>query len=296
MEERIIDDPRKIKITRTAAGGVGDATDELAPDAEREEEEIVLDLPEGDDYDEDLVGLSPTQLQEELKRREKAAEEARAERDKLLAEAERALAAGDYAAAEPFFSQAMFYDPGCFRAHEGVWIARTRNFKDTEPFYDLSNAEEVSNAPAEVKAFLREKAGAELREARRAMEEEAAPLRETFSRAQEERRGAFRSNRKYYLVRFSVFAALFALCLLGAGISAYFIVRTTTIIPVALTIAFGALALVMAVVMFVFLRKLVIAVRLCRDNEMLSSTEEGQRLSELENRILCLKLVLDDET
>ena len=67
MEERLIDkdESRKIKIKHTAEGE--DVVDALAPDGEEEaveeeETDYIVELPEEDEeYDEDLVGLTPSQ-------------------------------------------------------------------------------------------------------------------------------------------------------------------------------------------------------------------------------------------
>lgn len=296
MEERIIDDPRKIKVKRNVAGGVEDATDALADEAERSvgEEEIALELPETDEYDEDLVGLTPSQLKAALEQRERAAQEAREERDKLLREGRKEREAGNFAGAEPYFVQATVYDPDCLEAKEGIWCCRTREFKDLAPLYELANAKEIADSGDGLKAFVRERAGERLRADREEYEREVAPLRETFAGAQNERREAFRKNRDYYLVRFGICFGVFLLFVLAAGVSAYFIVRTMSVLPIALVGTFGGLALIALIAALVYAHKLYVAQRLCSDNEKLSTTGEGARLSELEGRLLCLKLLLDD--
>ncbi len=296
MEERIIDDPRKIKVKRNGAGGIEDATDELAPDAgEGAEEELELTLPEEEFEDEDLIGLAPSQLAKELERREKEAEEMRAERDRLLAEAERAAKREDYEGAEPFYAQALLYDGESEAAKRGIWICRTRNFTQTEPLFRRTVAAEFAAADGETREFVLSKIGETLRMDRDETERQAAPLRERVHGAQEKRRGAFRDNRNYYLVRFCVFAAVFVLFALAAGISATFIVRTQGIVPIVLAAAFGGIALIGLAVAFLFSRKLVVAQRLVRDNEKLSSTEEGAQLARLEERLELLELLLDGE-
>ena len=79
MEERTLDkeNGRKIRLKKTADGEI-DALEETEND---DEAEISLDF---DEVDEDLAGLSPEETEEVLKKREKAREAARAERDKLL--------------------------------------------------------------------------------------------------------------------------------------------------------------------------------------------------------------------
>ncbi len=292
MEERLMDDPRGIKVKRNAVGGVEDATDELAP-----EEEMEIELPEEEillpEEDEDLIGLAPSQLEKELARRKKEAEEAAAERDKLLAAGEKLLKQGKYEDAEPCFEQALMYE-GAERAQELLWVCRTRDYSQTEPLMDRDVAEEFRGAPEEVKAELRKRLGGRLEEERKEVLKDAEPLRKTVFDAQQSRREAFGENKRYYFIRFCVFAALFCLCLIGAGASSYFIVRVTDSVPAIVTIVFGALALLDLVPTVLYARKLVVAQRLCRENEELSSTEDGERLEELEETLELLSAYLDD--
>ena len=148
MEERIIaDEGRTIKVKRNALGGIEDATDGTAPSADAPEEradaaddvEIDVDFPE-EEYDESLVGLTPSQLERARAERERARQEAERERDKLTAEGEKALAARDYDAAERFFSQALMYDGESVPAQKGVWESRTQGFTDDAPFFIPENA------------------------------------------------------------------------------------------------------------------------------------------------------------
>lgn len=295
MEERIIDkeDSRKIKIKRTAEGGIADATDELAEDAaEGTEEELFLELPETDEYDEDLVGLTPSQLEAELKRREQAAEEAKREHDNLIALAAEALEKKDYAQAESLYSQALVYLPDSPSARQGLWTARTAGFTDTEPFYDEDNALELAQSDEETRAYVLERAGDKLNAERAALSAEIEPLLPVVTEAQEKRRAAFRANRSYYAVRFGAMLGAFVLAVIGILVSANYIVRTTTVIPVVLTAVFGGIALVFLALTIVYTRKLLVAHRLCAENEKLSSTEEGARLEELQDRLGCLDEVL----
>lgn len=295
MEERIIDkdDPKIIRLKRTEEGET-DAVDPLAEDdGERIEEELVFDASR-EEYDEDLVGLTPSQLEKELERRRKAEEEARAECGRLVEEAEEALAGGDYLKAESCFSQATCYSFADERILKGLWIARTKDFTDYEPFYVSAHAEEFSAMDKEAKEFVRERVGEKLsaeREEMRKAEEEIAP---PIEKRQEERRAAFRENRRYYLVRIFVLLVCLAAAIVGAAVSAYYIVRTTGIAPVVLTAAFGAIAFGLLCGLLYLLRQFIIADRLCRANEDLASTDEGARLKSLRERIYCLNLVLDD--
>ncbi len=290
MEERILDDEesRRIKLKRTAEGT--DAVDALAEGEDGEE--IYVDLPE-EEYDEDLVGLTPSQLQEELEKRERAAREAREESEKRTAQGAEKLAAGEFADAELLFAQALVCDMGNAAAREGLWTARTKNFTDDEVFFREGVAEELGDdeeARAFVLPHVKEKFAA-LRETYAKEEAEIAP---GVEEKQQTRREAFAANRKYYLIRFSVFFAVAVLFCIGAGISASFLLRTQSNVPIIMIGVFAGLALAAFAVAFVFARKLYVASRLYGENEKLSSTESGARLEFLRNRIRALDLVLGE--
>ncbi len=295
MEERIIDNEREIKIKRKREGA--DYVDALAEDGAAEEipeEELILELPEGEEYDEDLVGLTPSQLKEELARREKAMREAREESKKLTAAGAEQLGAEAYGEAEDLFAQAVMYDPDNAEAGKGLWLARTKNFTDDEAFFQDTNAEELNAANEEVRAYVLEQAGERLRVDRETLRAECAPLKAEVEESRAYRRGYFSDHKKYYLVRFGAWLGLFALLVLGAGISASFIYSTRGILPVALTGGFGAAAALSLVFVVVFSRKLLVASRLCRENERPASTETGARLEYLEERLRCLDIILGE--
>lgn len=297
MEERLIDNEREIRIKRKREGV--DAEDALTDDEtpeETPEEELVLEIPEGEEYDEDLVGLTPSQLKEELERREKARKEAEEQCRTLTAEGEEKLAAGEYADAEALFLQATLYDPESVPAGKGLWQSRTENFQKDEVFYSDDNATDFAKAPKEVREFVLEKVSARLSAEREQARSEAQPLRESVSQKQEERRAPFLANRKYYFIRFCVCVLASVLMIVGAAVSASFLYSTkNSVVPIALAASFGVLALVALVCVAVFARKLLVAHRLCRANEKLSATEEGARLQEIEERLRLLDLVLDGE-
>lgn len=293
MEERILDeDGRKIKVKKSAVGGIADVTEN--GEEGTEESEISLEIPELDETDEDLIGLSPTQLQEELERRERALQEARAERDRLLEEGERLLKKSAYKEAEPFFVQTLLYDDGCSRAKEALWICRTEDFENPEALYEPEYADALSEIDEKTRAFILKHTGEQLRADKARYEEEAAPLRGRVRTAQSERRDAFSRNRNYYLIRFTIFATAMFVFLIALVVSASFIVRTKTNVPIILTAVFGGLSLISAIVMVAFSRKLYVAQRLVSENEKLSSTEEGARLYELEEKLETLNLLLGE--
>ena len=291
MEERIIDREREIKIKRKA--GETDAVEEGAPEGEETEaleDEVIVELPD-EEYDEDLVGLTPSQLKAELERRERAAEEARVERDRLLDEGERLLGEKKYEDAVPFFIQARVYDADSDRARTGLWSARTHGFSEIEPLFNGEIAEELEDAESDAQ-LLREKMGSALEEAYNTCLAEEETIAPEVEGKQAERREAFRNNRKYYLVRFGVVFAVMLAMLIGCAVSAGYIVRTQSITPIVLTGAFGGCSLIVFGVLVIFARKLFVASRLCRENERLSATEDGARLAHLRARLSVLKSIL----
>ena len=301
MEERLIDkeDERLIRIKKKAEGV--DAEDALAPEGgenaenAESEEEVLVTLPENDEeYDEDLVGLTATELKRELERRKKAEEEAKAECGKLVAAAEEELANGNFEQATALYVQATYYSFADDEIHKGLWTARTKNFTDNSPFYDSENAEEFSTASDEVKLFVREKVALSLKKERAELEKEEAELAPQVLEKQESRRGAFADNRKYYSVRLLIFLGILVAFGIAAGVSGYFIVRTRTDVPLIMTCVFGGLALISFITALVFFVKFINAQKLCLVNEKLSSTEEGAHLVELRDKLECLKLILED--
>lgn len=296
MEERLIDkkDERLIRIKKKAEGV--DAEDATLAEGEEDpvEEEVLVTLPEDEEYDEDLVGLTPSELLRELARRQKAEEEAKAECEKLLAAAEEELAGGAYEKAESLFAQAACYAFEEERATIGLWTARTKNFKTTKPFYNEEYAEEFSAADDASKKLVREKMEKLLLKEREEIEKEEKELAPEVLAKQEERQQAFAANRKYYALRLLVFLVFLGMFVIATVASSSFIVRTLSSIPVILTGVFGGLALISFVVTLVFFLKFTGANKLCKRNEKLSSTEGGARLEELRNKLECLKLVLED--
>ena len=299
MEERIIDREREIKIKRKA--GETDAVEEgvdeeLAEGEESLEDEVVVELPEeyDENVDEDLVGLTPSQLKAELARRERAAEEARAERDRLLHEGEQLLSEKKYAEAEPFFVQARVFDPESESAREGLWASRTHGFTEIEPLLKLEIGDELEDAEAD-RRLLSEKMGTLLRQARDGYSAEERAIAPEVEGKQSERRAAFRANRKYYLVRFCIVFAVMALMIVGCAVSASYIVRTQTIIPIVLAASFGGCVLITFGVLMIFARKLFVANRLCARNERLSATEEGERLVYLRTKLYVLGIIFKEE-
>ena len=297
MEERIIDkdELRKVRVTRT--DGELDVVDDALPEEMPEEglKELETEYAvefEGETYDEDLVGLTPSQYREEIERRERAAREAHETCEKLCAEGDGFLAQQDWAAAEDRFESALLHEMNNARAEEGLWTARTQGYTSDEAFYTERVAREFADASEPVRAKVMEVFGGRLLAAHEEARAEVASLRPQVEAGQEERRGPFRANRNYYLTRLAVSFGIFVLFIIGVCVSASFILRVQSAVPVALTGAFGVCAFAALVFTVYFMRRSVVAVRLCRENEKLSSTEEGARLAVAEDRLARLTEVL----
>lgn len=291
MEERLIDAEEKIKLRRTQDGET-DAVD--ARDGAEDEEveaEILFDFPE-DEYDDDLVGLTPSQLKEELEKREKARKEAIEESLKLVSEGERMLAEGNFEGAASAYEQATVYDAENADALRGLWTARTHNFTQIEPLYNEEYAEAIASRE-DARLLVTAHLGEKLRAARKEYAAEEETLRPEVEAAQSERREGFAANKRYYVIRTCVTLFLMALFAIGTAISGDSILRTQSITPIVLTIVFGALTFAAFAVFAVYLTKLYAANRLCRENEKLSSTESGTRLAFLQERLHILALILD---
>ena len=256
---------------------------------------VEYEIPEMDESDEDLIGLSREEYLERVKQRKRAAEEAARERDKMLEEGDRLLKKGEYESAESFFAQALVYDADSFRAHAGVWISRTENFTSTDAFYQKKAAQEFHEADEKTRAFVLKQIGERLQSERERISAEAAPLKKSVKEAQDARRESFRANRNYYLVRFCILLTLVVCTAIGVGVSAYYIPRSHEITPIVCTVAFGVLCLLFALIWIIYVRKLIVAARLCRANEKLSSTEDGAILEDLLKKLACLELALNAE-
>lgn len=271
-EERLTDDPLKRSL---------------------EEGELGLeDLGVETDYDEDLVGLTPTQLEEKMEARRRAAERAQAEHDRFFAEAEQKFAEGAFGEAAAFYEQAAFYEEEGGPSALKYWECRTSGFSDAEVFCDGGTAEKFCSAPSSVRAAVLEKTRAPLTALRDEADREVAPLREAVYGGMESRRDAFRKNRNYYLVRFLTALAVLLCMGIACGVAASFIIRTRGLAAPVCTAVFGGVAAAAFAVTVVFARGLVSAQRLVHDNEELSATEDGARLQALEARIRAADLAL----
>ncbi len=271
-EERLTDDPFGRKLE-------GDGEFNFEVDGESE------------NYDDDLVGLTPSQLQEKLEERRRAEERAQKECERLLSEADENFAAENYAEAAPLYEQALLYHES-EEIYEKLWAARTENYQNTQCFYVDNAATVFEEAPVSVKRNVLDRVGESLRAERAECENEAAPLREEVYSGMEARRGAFTENRNYYRIRFLISLALLVAFGIACAVSGAFIVRTRGLAAPVCTAVFGVLAFVSLVLLVIYLKKFVEAQKLVSANERLSATEKGARLEELEEQIAALDKIL----
>lgn len=247
-----------------------------------------------EEYDEDLVGLTPTELKAELRRRRDEAEKAEKERERLLKAAAQKRAAGEFSEAESLYAQSVLYGGG-EESERGIWACRTKEYTSAECFGESpeTSAELPAAYPA-VRSEVLEKLGDSMRDELEKCQAAAIPLREKWNAGRDSRRDAFRANRNYYLVRFGVAFALFVLFGIGCAVAAMYIVRTKEMTAPILTGVFGVMALVSAGVAVFFSRGLFLGQKLVKDNERLSATEDGVRLAYLENRIASFSAALEE--
>ncbi len=296
MEERIIDEEigRKIKVKKLQNGET-DVVDELseteneaaenAENTEVNEEEFAFELPDMEEDDEDLVGLSP---EEALALRQKKAEEEaarKAEYEALIALGDEQLSAGEFVAAEATFEKALMLDDVATEASVGYWRAKTENFDKPDVLMDEYVEAGIENLEFDLGYQATEIIKAEYKDkfARRYEEliAEETPLREKVLGAQERRRAILKPRRKKSALAFGISSAAFIGSLAATATFALknFTVKDDSfILP---TIIAGAVSVVVFAVFGVFTNKFVNACRIYRANEKLSSTDDGARLEEI---------------
>ncbi len=260
-----------------------------------EDAKLILTLPDGEDSDPSLVGLTAEQLKKELARREAQAKKDEEALRLALEEGKKLLSEGKFEGAQKAFEQALRLDPVNLTARKGRWKARTQGYTQIQPLFMREIASEFAQEEEDVKQVMLQRVGDSLREKQRVLQSEATPIRERVLKKQAERKELFRANRNYYLWRTLLCVAVFFGFLIGVAVCANNITRTMENTPIILTAVFGGLALLALCVTLFFGRKLLVALRLCRANQRLSSTKEGAILLGLEENLACIHLVLGEK-
>lgn len=289
MEERIIDDEygRGIRMKKTKDGYV-DVTD-AALDAETEEEiteEMTFEFPVLEEDDEDLVGLTPEEaLALRKKKEEEAAERARRYAE-LLEAGKKLLEEGSFKSAELEYERALEYDDVATEASVGYWRAKTENFANPDVLIDEYLEAGYENLEFdlgyEAVEIVKKEHKASFEKRYKELIDEETPLKKEFEETREERRSVLQPRVKRAWIAFAVAAVPFLVSLV---LAVYFGLKNFTVSDgkfIPLTIVFAAIAVFAFIVFGVFSNKLINSRRIYRANESLASTEEGQRLLEIE--------------
>jgi hypothetical protein len=289
MEEKIIDEEigRKIRLKKTQNGET-DIVDDLAETDElaEGEEEYTFELPEYDDDDEDLVGLSPEEAMALRKKKQEEAAAKHAEYERLLVEGEALLGEGSYRSAELKFEKALMLDEVATEATVGYWRAKTENFSNPDGLMDEYVEEGYDSLEwdlgAEAVAKIRETYQEQFRRRYDELVAEEAPLRAEFEEAQARRRSVLKPRRLKCGIGFGVSALPFLVSLILTavfGFSNFTVKDDRYILP---TIIAGCVAFVAFIVFGIFTNRFINACRIYNTNERLSSTDEGAKLEEIE--------------
>lgn len=295
MEERIIKDEygRGIRMKKTEDGYV-DATDELVEETEEAsdgvaaEEEVVFEFPQIDEDDEELAALMPEEAEALKKKREEERKKKQAEYEEHMQKGNLFLSEKNYAKAEEEFSFATNLALDRTESALGFWKAKTEEFAypdrlpeayeeygqegEEEFFYDLG--EEGVNRLKEEYGSIFQKRLTELRE-------EKAPLEKRVRDLQASRREILAERKKKHFV-FFLSTLLPSVILLLLGI--LFLARVNTRpdrLYLYLSVGFFVAFLPVFFVFVAAANKLINTCRIIRENEDLSSTEDGARLAEI---------------
>ncbi len=301
MEERIIDDEygRGVRLKKTKDGYV-DVTDaELeGENSEAEGEEAVFEFPafDTDEYDEDLVGLTPEEAAARLKQKEEEAAQRKADYERCCKEGDELLATGSFRAAELKFEKALALDEEASEASVGYWRAKTSNFTDPDVLiseYAKAGIESLEHDLGErATETLKKEYKTVFKKRVKELSEEEAPLCESVEEKQAARRVVLKERVKRSTIGFLVglipTAAMLVLTIVF-GLSNFTTREDTFVLP---TILCGAGFLIFFIAFIVLANKWINDLRMRSANERLSSTADGARLVEIrEYKALYLALL-----
>lgn len=306
MEERMIDDEygRGVRLRKTADGYV-DVTEEPLQENEDEivtAEEIAFEFPtfEADETEEDLIGLSPEEV--EKRRKEKAEKEAK-HRENYVSGVEKAnayLAVDDYENAAAEFKKAMPYSDEPTEASVGYWTAKTARFSDPDAFagaYIDSGVESMEfDVGYHALEQIRETYGERIRARLTELEEEEAPLKAEVEEKQSARRVYIKERLKSSGLWFALSVVPFLACAILLAVFGLKNFSTPDNRYIPWTIAFGVGTLVFLIVFVTRANKWFNDFRLYRKNEKLESTESGARLAEIALYKEIYEYVLTEQT
>lgn len=291
MEERNmqLDDDGKIKIRKSG---------EVLPETESTGDEIVLDVPDFEEFKEEdtSVGLSGDELAEKNELYEKYQAEKKVEADKIFEQAEQLFAQGDLEGAGEKYLDSVAMHGGNWRAWFGIVRVQTKDLTEFEGIYDCQNAynRAIKKAGVEGKAELKEKYGASLEKKIFENDERATQLEKVDTE--------YRASKKDGLVerlkntkRPLAISLLACIVVLIAGIVLTSLINTVSGIQILVpAIIVDVLAGILAVVTLVFLRNFNLARMAYNKNESNLSTAEGREANELRAENELLQSILDD--
>ncbi len=296
-EERIIDDEygRGVKLRKTKDGFV-DVTDEAldkASDGETPEidgetgEEISFAFPvlDGEEDDEDLVGLTPEQAAALRKQKLEAAARRREEYEQHLAAGNTLLTTGSFHAAELEFEKALQLDDPATEASVGYWRAKTADFTNPDVLieeYVVAGIESLEYDLGYEAAEIIKKDYRSVFEKRVAeLTAEEEPLSVQVAAKQEKRRAILKERRKKSIIGFVAVGVPTLVCIILAVVFGLRNFSTPSDKYVPVTIVLVAASAVLFIVFALFTNKMINTFRIYRTNEKLTSTDEGERLSEI---------------
>ena len=290
MEERIIDDEygRGVRLKKTKDGYV-DVTDEQVDEQLEEEtaEEIAFEFPmmNGDEDDEDLVGLSPEEAAALVKQKEEAARQRKEEYERVCKEGEELLETGSFKTAELKFENALLLDDEATAASVGYWRAKTENFTNPDVLISeyvdagIENLEyDLGYAAVDV---LREKYQDVFQKRYLELCEEETPLAADVEAKQSRRRAILSARLKKSAIAFGICSVIGLTLLILTAVFGSQILSTKENVHLIPTIICGVAFFFALIAFVVATNKFLNDLRMRAANEKLSSTEDGQRLEEI---------------
>lgn len=288
MEERIIDDEygRGVRLKKTKEGYVdvtdeSDETQDVTDEEYGEEVNFAFPIMDGED-DEDLVGLSPQEAAEVIRRKEEERAARVAEYERLCAEGEELMQTGSFRAAELKFEKALELDELATKASVGYWRAKTKEFEDADVLVDEYVDEGVESMEYDLGIqatdLIRQDYHEKFKAGLRALEEEEMPLQKEVEEKRAFRKEILKKGLKKGII---IFAAGVIPFLIAAIVTVTFATKLTStpdnryVLPTAIC---GGIAFVLFIVSVACFNKFYNALRIYRKNEKLSSTEEGKKL------------------
>ena len=240
---------------------------------------------ETDEDDEELATLTPEEAMQLIRRREEEAAARLAEYEKTCAEGEELLQSGSFKSAELKFEKALALDEIATRATVGYWRAKTADFSNPDGLieeYAKDGIDELEHdlgiqAVDEIKANYKDVFLARISE----LEEEEKPLTEKVEEDKLRRREIITKRlKKSSLFALIVAVPTVALLVLGIvfGLKNFTTRGDEFIMP---TIILFASFFVMLIVCAFVTNNWLNDVRMRRQNERLSSTEEGKQLAKI---------------